>query len=134
MQVFLVFGLIFFSLSSYATNDCSDYIRGNYSEINRTNMGFKDSLFAELPIINEIKYSDSSEEIVKKFNVSNNSAFTFKVSCNNVSSIFFSVYIGGEKVEFMDGVILLRADNYFSGPHSLVNSKEEVVIIQADKQ
>ena len=133
VYIFLVLGLIFFSLNTYAS-ECSKFMSDNIPEINKREIGFKDTLYTGLPVLNEFISSDSSEDIINNITSFNNAPFIFKVNCTNKSEIFFSVYIGEDKVEFMDGVINLRENKYFNGPHSLINSKPKVVIIQADKQ
>ena len=59
--------------------------------------------------------------------------YKVKLLCADDLSIFCAVYIGDLKLALMDGVILLKSSKYFSGPHSLANPDDKVVIIQADK-
>jgi hypothetical protein len=135
MRKFIPIVLLFVCRLTYSLDICAEFKKEDYLAINKTHINLKHSLYAELPVINLFKQSEYSDDIIRKLSNVDHKVYSFKTTCKDDFNVFFSVYLGDLKVDFMDGVILLESGKYYSGPHSLVNpNNDEIVIIQADKQ
>ncbi|WP_426358221.1 hypothetical protein ACPUVO_17550 [Pseudocolwellia sp. HL-MZ19] len=132
MNLPLVIGLLFLSLSTYASAQCSHYLTDE--EFRVATRDFKDPLFEELPILNDLTTFDTSENIIKSLTDFSHEMLSFKVDCSNSSDIYFSFYVEDKQVGYMNGVIILQEGKYHSGPYALIHKKPEVLIIKADKK
>ena len=133
MRTYLVFVLLLTSFITNAEETCESYKSKSYQSINKSEMDLKHPLYSDISGLYNLVQSDYKTDIVRKISTSSNPMYKVKLLCADDLSIFFSVYIGDLKLAFMDGVILLESAKYFSGPHSLINPDNKVVIIQADK-
>ena len=133
MRIYLAIVLFFAPLISNAEEVCLNYKDKNYLALNKDEKNFKHPLYSEIKGLNELARSDYKSDIIRKITETANPMYTVKVSCSDDSNIFFSIYLGDIRIKLMDGVILMESARYFSGPFSLVNPENEVVIIQADQ-
>jgi hypothetical protein len=134
MCKYLILVFLFTSFITNAEETCNSYKNKSYLSINKREINLKHSLYSDISGLYNLVQSDFKSNIVRKISKSSNPMYKVKVLCTDDLNIFFSVYIGDLKVAFMDGVIIMESARYYSGPHSLINPDDKVVIIQADKQ
>ena len=135
MRIYLFIILIFTSNFTFGKDLCSQYKGDNYLAINKSEINLKHYLYSEISGLDQLVGTDYSEDIIRKITSSSHPMFMVKTNCVDDFHIFFSVYIGKTKVEFMEGVILIESARYFSGPHSLlIPDDDKIIIIQADNK
>ena len=132
MRVYLLIVFLITPIFTYAQETCDKYRDSSYQAVDKTQINLKSSLYSDIPSLNKLAQMDYKTDIIEKLSEPNQ-MYNIKVMCADDMSIFFSVYIGDLKVALMNGVIVIESGRYFSGPHSLVNPEDKVVIIQADK-
>jgi len=133
MRIYLAFVLLLTAFLTSAEEACESYRNNSYLSINKSEINIKNSSYSDISGLYNLVQTDSKSDILRKISISSKPIYTVKLLCTDDINIFFSVYLGDFKLRLMDGVILMESATYHSGPHSLVNPDDKIMIIQADK-